>query len=56
MDALTITPLMLTITPLMQTITPPMLTITKIVGSGPGRLKPKTIKFVFVASPLRMQH
>jgi hypothetical protein len=27
-----------------------------IVGSSPGRVKPKTIKLVFVASPLSMQH
>jgi hypothetical protein len=27
-----------------------------IVGSSPDRVKPKTIKLVFVASPLRTQH
>jgi hypothetical protein len=27
-----------------------------IVGSVPGRVKPKTIKLVFAASPLRMLH
>jgi hypothetical protein len=27
-----------------------------IVGSNPDRFKPKTIKFLFVASPLRTQH
>jgi len=26
------------------------------VGSSPGRVKPKTIKLVFVASPLSTQH
>jgi hypothetical protein len=26
------------------------------VGSSPGRVKPRTIKLVFVASPLRTQH
>jgi len=25
-------------------------------GSSPGQIKPKTIKLVFVASPLSMQH
>ena len=27
-----------------------------IVGSSPGRVKPMTIKLVFVASPLSMQY
>ena len=27
----------------------------KIVGSSPSRVKPKTIKLIFVASPLSMQ-
>jgi len=26
------------------------------VGSSPNRVKPKTIKLVFVATPLSMQH
>jgi hypothetical protein len=26
------------------------------VGSSPGRVKPKTMKLVFVASPLNTQH
>ena len=26
------------------------------MGSSPGQVKPKTIKLVFVASPLSMQH
>jgi hypothetical protein len=30
--------------------------VRQIVGSNPGQVKPKTIKLVFVASPLRMQH
>jgi hypothetical protein len=28
--------------------------LASIVGSSPGWVKPKTIKFVFVASPLNM--
>jgi len=27
-----------------------------MVGSSPGRVKPKTMRFVFVASPFSMQH
>jgi len=30
--------------------------INVIKGSSPDRVKSKTIKFVFVASPLNMQH
>ena len=26
------------------------------MGSSPGRIKPKTLKLVFIASPLSMQH
>ena len=30
--------------------------VWEIVGSSPGRIKPKTIQLVFVASPLSTQH
>jgi hypothetical protein len=30
--------------------------LVSIVGSSPGRVIPKTIKLVFVASPLSTQH
>jgi hypothetical protein len=30
--------------------------VSVLVGSSPGRVKLKTIKLVFVASPLSMQH
>ena len=30
--------------------------VRQVVGSGPGRIKPKTMTLVFVASPLCTQH
>jgi hypothetical protein len=33
-----------------------MVRVRQVVGSGPGRIKPKTMKLVFVASPLSTQY
>jgi hypothetical protein len=33
-----------------------IVSVRYIVGSSPGRVKPMTIKLVFVASPLSTQH
>ena len=33
-----------------------MLTLSAVVGSNPDQLKPKTMKLIFVASPLSTQY